>query len=60
MNVISSTSELTDLCRSLSTADFVAVDTEFMREQTYWPELCLIQIASDNLKAIIDPFSPNL
>ncbi|MFM7084646.1 MAG: ribonuclease D, partial [Hyphomicrobium sp.] len=47
-------------CRSLSTADFVAVDTEFMREQTYWPELCLIQIASDNLKAIIDPFSPNL
>ena len=34
---------------------FVAVDTEFMRENTYWPDLCLIQIASDEEAAAIDP-----
>lgn len=60
MKVISTTSELNHLCRSLSTAEFVAVDTEFMREQTYWPELCLIQLASAEIEAIIDPFSPEL
>ena len=41
-------------------AAFVAVDTEFMRENTYWPELCLIQIADANEAAAIDPMAPGL
>ena len=41
--LITTTEALTDLCARLSKAEFVAVDTEFMRENTYWPELCLVQ-----------------
>ena len=36
----------------------MTVDTEFMREQTYWPELCLVQIAGAEHEAIIDPLAP--
>ena len=43
-----------------STSDFVAVDTEFMREQTFWPQLCLIQIAAPEEAVIIDPLAPGL
>ncbi|WP_037501729.1 ribonuclease D [Sphingomonas jaspsi] len=53
--LITSTDDLTALISRLSTHDFVAVDTEFMRENTYWPELCLIQIASPEEAAAIDP-----
>ena len=42
-------------CGELASQEFVAVDTEFMRENSYWPELCLIQIADDNEAAAIDP-----
>ena len=45
MDIITATSDLATLCGDLSTDKFVAVDTEFMRESTFWPELCLIQIA---------------
>ena len=40
-----SSSDLTQACRRLSTSELVAVDTEFLREQTFWPQLCLIRIA---------------
>ena len=53
--LITTTDDLTDLVTRLSTHDFVAVDTEFMRENTYWPDLCLIQIASPDEAAAIDP-----
>ena len=43
--LITTSEALADLCDRLAKADFVAVDTEFMRENTYWPELCLVQIA---------------
>ncbi|RYD19570.1 MAG: ribonuclease D, partial [Lysobacteraceae bacterium] len=43
--LITDSATLANLCTRLSTADFVTVDTEFMRESTYYPELCLIQIA---------------
>ena len=55
--LITTTDDLTDLVTRLSTHDFVAVDTEFMRENTYWPDLCLIQIASpDEAAAKADRF----
>lgn len=60
MELITTTPALHELCRALSTADFITVDTEFMREQTYWPKLCLIQVASDDVEAIVDPLAPDL
>ncbi|HZV08769.1 MAG TPA: ribonuclease D, partial [Novosphingobium sp.] len=53
--LITTTDALADLCGRLARAQFVCVDTEFMRESTYWPELCLIQIADDKEAAAIDP-----
>ncbi len=60
MQVISSTPDLQSACRQLAEADFVAVDTEFMREQTFWPQLCLIQLASLSLEVIVDPQAKGL
>ena len=48
------------LVERLSKQPFVAVDTEFMRENTYWPDLCLIQVASADEAAAIDPKSPDI
>jgi ribonuclease D len=58
--LITDSATLADLCRRLSEADFVTVDTEFMRESTYWPELCLIQIADEHEAAAIDPMAHGL
>jgi ribonuclease D len=58
--LITTSEALADLCERLSKADFVCVDTEFMRENTYWPELCLIQIADANEAAAIDPLAKDL
>src|SRR3569623_131525 len=43
------------LCEQLSNSDFVADDSEFMRENSFWPELCLIQIGDTEEAAAIDP-----
>lgn len=53
--LITTTQDLAELCARLATAEYICVDTEFMRESTYWPELCLIQIADDKEAAAIDP-----
>jgi ribonuclease D len=53
--LITDTHTLTELCQRLSKEHFVAVDTEFMRENTYWPDLCLVQIAGSEEAAAIDP-----
>jgi len=53
--LITKTDALSDLVKRLSQHPFVAVDTEFMRENSYWPDLCLIQIASTEEAAAIDP-----
>jgi ribonuclease D len=58
--LISTTSALADLCERLAKADFITVDTEFMRENTFWPELCLVQIADTNEAAAIDPLAPGI
>ena len=57
---IATTSALAALCERLATEPFVTVDTEFMRERTYWPELCLIQIAGAREVAVIDTLAEGL
>jgi len=60
MTLITEQSELADFCAELATADFVTVDTEFMRESTYWPRLCLVQLAGPQTNAAVDPLAPGL
>ena len=59
-DLITTTDALAALCERLAKSDFVTVDTEFMRENTYWPELCLVQIADSNEAAAIDPLAPGI
>ncbi|MEJ2457457.1 MAG: ribonuclease D [Novosphingobium sp.] len=58
--LITNSQELAELCGRLSKSDFVAVDTEFMRENTYWPELCLVQIANTEEAAAVDPLADGI
>jgi ribonuclease D len=61
MTPLTSTADLADFCARLEGQAFVAVDTEFMRETTYWPKLCLIQAAAPGgIEAIIDPLAEGL
>ena len=60
MLLIKTTKDLSQLCARLAGHDFATVDTEFIREQTFWPKLCLIQLASPGEEAIIDPLEPGL
>jgi ribonuclease D len=60
MRLITATDELAQACRSLGRGAFVAVDTEFIREQTYWPRLCLIQLAGAREEVLVDPLSPGM
>jgi ribonuclease D len=53
--LITDTDSLEQLCERLARSDFVAVDTEFMRENTYWPDVCLFQVASRDEAAAVDP-----
>lgn len=57
---IQTTEELNELCTRLQTHPFVTIDTEFIREKTYWPQLCLIQVASDAESACIDPLAEGI
>ncbi|MEM1197298.1 MAG: ribonuclease D [Pseudomonadota bacterium] len=59
-DLITTTDALADLCARLAKSEFVTVDTEFMRENTYWPELCLVQIANTEEAAAIDPLAEGL
>jgi ribonuclease D len=60
MRIVTSSDDLTSACQRLSTSEYVAVDTEFMREQTFWPQLCLIQLATPDDALIVDPMAPGL
>lgn len=60
MTPITTTEALRDFCAKLANQPFITVDTEFMRETTYWPRLCLIQAASATDAAIIDPMAEGL
>jgi ribonuclease D len=60
MTPITSTADLAAFCQQLKGQPFVAVDTEFMRETTYWPKLCLIQAAAPSAEAVIDPLAADI
>ncbi|WP_137125616.1 ribonuclease D [Roseomonas sp. HF4] len=58
--LITETEALAALCARLRTEPFVTIDTEFMRERTYWPELCLVQLAGEEDVALVDSMAPGL
>jgi len=60
MTPITTTADLAVFCSKLKGQPFVAVDTEFMRETTYWPKLCLIQAATATDEAVIDPLAEGM
>ncbi|MGE0154105.1 MAG: ribonuclease D [Reyranellaceae bacterium] len=60
MRLITETAELAEFCASLATARFVTVDTEFMRERTYWPILCLIQLGGPQDAAAVDALAEGI
>jgi ribonuclease D len=60
MHLITRTEELAEACAQLAKAPFVALDTEFMREQTFWPKLCLIQMAGEGTEVLVDSLAPSL
>ncbi len=60
MSVVTTTADLAAACRRLAAHDFVTVDTEFLRETTFWPKVCVIQMASDDEALAIDALAPGL
>ncbi|MCL2473384.1 MAG: ribonuclease D [Alphaproteobacteria bacterium] len=61
MLFINETEKLTDFCESQKNNEFITVDTEFVREKTYYPKLCLIQVCGQNGEAaVIDPLAKEL
>ena len=60
MRIIETNDALKAFIEELSTAPYLALDTEFLRDQTYYPRLCLIQVAAPGSEGIIDPLAPGL
>lgn len=60
MTLITDTKSLAAFCDSVANTEFIAVDTEFMRETTYWPQLCLVQVAGPERHAAIDPLADGI
>ena len=58
--LVTDTDALAALCGRLRAERFVTVDTEFMRERTYWPELCVVQLAGDSEVAVVDALAPGI
>jgi ribonuclease D len=57
---ITDSAELNDFCRRQSSAPYITVDTEFLRDKTYWPILCLVQVAGPEDAVVIDAMADNL
>jgi ribonuclease D len=60
MKLLTNNDELAAICERFSHHEFVTVDTEFLRETTFWPKVCLIQIASPEEAIAIDTLADNI
>lgn len=58
--MIETTAALEDACAKLAQSDFITIDTEFLRETTFWPQLCLIQMANPTTEVLVDPLAKGL
>ena len=60
MELIVDTEALAAFCARIAKAPYITIDTEFMRERTYWPQLCLVQVAHAEEARAIDPLAPGI
>ena len=60
MTLITEQTQLVEACRRLANETFLSIDTEFMREKTYYPQLCLIQIAGKKEAIVIDALAEDI
>ncbi|MBB5519590.1 ribonuclease D [Amphiplicatus metriothermophilus] len=60
MQLITDTKTLAETMRAVARRPYAAIDTEFMREKTYWPILCLVQVAAEGVEAVIDPLASGI
>jgi ribonuclease D len=60
MPIITSTADLAAACKRFARFDSVTVDTEFMRETTFWPKLCVVQMASPDEAVVVDALAPEI
>lgn len=60
MNIVTDSESLAEICARLSEAPYITVDTEFLRETTFWPKLCLIQMAGGDDEVIVDPLAEDI
>ncbi|MEM7023118.1 MAG: ribonuclease D, partial [Pseudomonadota bacterium] len=60
MTLLTKTRDLAEFCAELAQEPYVTLDTEFMRDRTYWPKLCLVQLAGRHRHAAVDPLAPGL
>ena len=60
IRLITDAGALAAACERLSEGDFLAVDTEFHRESTYWPQLCLVQAANADFDILVDPLAKGM
>jgi len=60
MRIVETNEALSAFVTELGQAPYLALDTEFLRDQTYYPKLCLIQVAAPGIEGIIDPLAPGM
>ena len=60
MTLIQDSAGVAGVCARMRREPFITVDTEFMRDRTYWPQLCLVQLGGENEAVAIDPLAPGI
>jgi ribonuclease D len=58
--MIDTTAALAEACKELAKSEFITIDTEFLRETTFWPQLCLVQMASPTFEVLVDPLAKDI